>query len=424
MSFASNPPVSAGLLRSLGYVERKRLAANKCFYPGYVEVTGSTGFNAWSRHRTPDETDIEDIEVVYGNLRCMLPEGDGQSGLTLQCVLEYPLGDPMGVVADGPSAAGPLALTLAPGQIGSFVFERGLPKATEFGIHTFGLGTSWSEGFATVGALGAMQRGTTTNRSKTAGGLGQNTSGFTGPLYTPLAILGRHATRQVPAVAVHGDSVSVGMYDGNSQYMGFVAIALGSRVPWTHLGQPSLGLRHYGLIPGIGTGSWFRRSMASRGATSAIVQLGRNDFSYATLDQIKQGYLAFWSLLAGQRLKVFETTKTPACTSSDNWTTQGGIAAHSTEPDVSAYNDWLRDGAPITSGAPAAIGTAANLCSRRGEPTHPLHELFEVSDLVSTARNSGVWRLPYIKTGESLGLHPNRAGSELMATAVDWRKLV
>lgn len=71
-------------------------------------------------------------------------------------------------------------------------------------------------------------------------------------------------------------------------------------------------------------------------------------------------------------------------------------------------NDWLRDGSPLVDGAPAAIGTVGAL--RMGQAGHPLYGLFEVADVVETARNSGRWKTDgTIQKYTKDGIHPNQA---------------
>ncbi|AUW43596.1 hypothetical protein [Rhizobium leguminosarum] len=89
-------------------------------------------------------------------------------------------------------------------------------------------------------------------------------------------------------------------------------------------------------------------------------------------------------------VKIYQTTTTPVTTSNDNFATTIGQTADATvTPKITTINDAVR------------AGGIANLDG-----------YYDVSDVVSTARNSGIWRCPvgYTPMTSSGGLHPLQAG--------------
>jgi hypothetical protein len=83
---------------------------------------------------------------------------------------------------------------------------------------------------------------------------------------------------------------------------------------------------------------------------------------------------------------------TPVSTSTNGWTTTAGQTTHGNNAQRVAFNNWLRDGAPIDgAGAPLAVGATG---TRAGQPGHPLAGYFETADTMETARNSGIWKMP------------------------------
>lgn len=86
-------------------------------------------------------------------------------------------------------------------------------------------------------------------------------------------------------------------------------------------------------------------------------------------------------------------------------TTANQTVANSTkEANRVQLNGWLRSGAPIVAGAAVAAGTQG--ATTAGQSGHPLYGLWEITDRVETARDSGIWKAGYT----SDGLHPNSTG--------------
>jgi hypothetical protein len=160
-------------------------------------------------------------------------------------------------------------------------------------------------------------------------------------------------------------------------------------------------------------------------ANSLVLGLGVNDIGQGrTLAAIKADMIALWTLAkrhlqAGGR--IFQTTLTPSCTSTDSFATLANqsaaanfsISGNGTREQL---NDWLRDGAPMLAGAAAPIGTSTAI--RNGHAAHPLYSVLDMADAVESARNSGRWRVDgtaFKWTGD--GLHPSNFAHKEAATS-------
>lgn len=173
----------------------------------------------------------------------------------------------------------------------------------------------------------------------------------------------------------------------------------------------------------LNSGSRNRRMKMMNQCTHIISDYGINDLNSGRTAALLQGdMLAFWRLFSQRGMKVFHTTITPKTTSTDNFTTVANQTPFGAEAHRITVNNWLRDGAPITSttGIAVAAGTSTNVI-RAGAVGHPLTGVFDTATTVETALNSGRWRLDSI---QSDGLHPNANGQARMQGAIDVSKLV
>lgn len=226
----------------------------------------------------------------------------------------------------------------------------------------------------------------------------------------PLALIGRTAARPC---AIIGDSIAEGVGDisDSTDHTGLIARLIGPVRPYINLSQS--GDRLELLLQGA-----TRRLAALAYVRSVIFGLGVNDIGAGrSLVQIKGDMLTLWgrakSAMTTNSL-IVQTTITPSATSSDNFAT---LASQAAAPFFSTagngtrelLNEWLRDGAPIKDGAPAAI--AAMDAIRIGHSAHPLGGVLELADTVESARNSGKWKVDgtaFKWTGD--GIHPSNYG--------------
>lgn len=131
-----------------------------------------------------------------------------------------------------------------------------------------------------------------------------------------------------------------------------------------------------------------------------------------------------WMLKENPALKIWQTTISPSSTSTDKWATLEGQTPVASAPLRRAFNAWVRDGAPLIAGAPAAPGSSGAL--RAGQEGHPLAGYVEVADTVMSARDSEIFRVDHGALTDDGG-HPNETGHRLMRTPMDalvasWRQ--
>lgn len=155
--------------------------------------------------------------------------------------------------------------------------------------------------------------------------------------------------------------------------------------------------------------------------THAVAAWGYNDINQAhqtgkTLSTVQITALASWKWARSEGPLLWQATISPNTTSTDGWTTVEGQTPVAATPMRLAYNDWLRDGAPLTAdgSAPAAVGSTGTL--RAGQAGHPLAGIIDQAAKISTTPNSGIFRVDRgALTGD--GGHPNATGHALMAEA-------
>lgn len=250
-------------------------------------------------------------------------------------------------------------------------------------------------------------------------------------IMVPQVILGESTDAQgIPSVGAYGDSIIQPASAGG----GWLTLGLGTKVPIVNVGvNTELGDRDFLDQP-----VWqAERRALTRWSTNAVWQYGINDLYISTgaktAAAMKAMLLRFCALMARADVPVFATTMTPYTTSTDSWATVVNQTLKDAAVEVHrvAYNDWLRDGAPVNAdGTAAAIGASGGGILRAGDSdSHPLAYsgcpaspgcvypgYFDLADGVESVRNSGKWIAGY--TGD--GLHPGAGGSlPALATKVN-----
>lgn len=220
-------------------------------------------------------------------------------------------------------------------------------------------------------------------------------------LYTPSAIIGTPVS-SLTSVLIVGDSIAHGFGDapGATAYQGrnatypqlagggFIARALYGALGYLQAAIP--GDRATDFVVAAGH---FRRMAWAASATVMVCEYGRNDVSAArTAAQIEADLVAVWTLGANRKIRVYQTTITPRSTSTDFWRTTGAQTVDATNAVRVAVNAWIRAGAPLdpATKAPVAVGTVGALIA--GRAGHPLVGYFEVTNLVETAQDSGIFK--------------------------------
>lgn len=151
--------------------------------------------------------------------------------------------------------------------------------------------------------------------------------------------------------------------------------------------------------------------------THGLCEYGTNTLANARDQAATQTALvAFWTHIASKGVKLAQTTLTPRPTSTDTWTTLANQTPWTYETQRLAINAWIRDGAPLVSGAPVAAGTSGAL--RQGQTGHPLAlPYFDLADVWESSRDSGKWR---VDQGDITidGTHPYPAAATLAQAAL------
>jgi hypothetical protein len=153
------------------------------------------------------------------------------------------------------------------------------------------------------------------------------------------------------------------------------------------------------------------RFLLMSSCSEVIDTMGLNDvFQADTLANIQANKILVWGMESAKGCRVWGTTWTPNSTSTDNWKTTANQSVTAIEAVRVGFNDWIRDGSPITiaTGIAAAVGSVGAGVMRSGvyvagvftpgNPLHPLYGYYEVADKAESARNSGKWRVAQIVT--------------------------
>jgi hypothetical protein len=219
------------------------------------------------------------------------------------------------------------------------------------------------------------------------------------PLFAPAAVVGKPTGTASKTCLVVGDSIASGFGDYNvvttGRLLGNPAVTGGGFVNRAFY-RDGIGLLKVST-PGdavsnfVGNAGHSRRLAFAEAAGTMLCDYGRNDITNGrTLSQVQGDLLTAWGFGSKRGLRVFQTTITPRTTSTDGWLTSGNQTSTGNESVRVAMNAWLRAGAPISAGAAVAVGTTG--ATLAGQSGHPLYGVLEVTDLVETARDSGIWK--------------------------------
>lgn len=230
------------------------------------------------------------------------------------------------------------------------------------------------------------------------------------PAFAPASIRGGVNDPGKSVVGIVGDSIFFGISDNST---GYAERGLGGNYSFQSIAMPGEALTQF-----IYVSSQYRRRrmslLAKCGITHVITDYTVNSLSSAT---IQTEAVVGWRIME----KVGPTraaTLTPQTTSTDAWATVGNqtiMYPADREPRRVAFNNWLRDGAPINASAvPQSVGASGGGIVRAGQLGHPLVGYIEAADLAESARDSGKWKANY--TGD--GTHPNATGAAAIAASI------
>lgn len=250
---------------------------------------------------------------------------------------------------------------------------------------------------------------------------GWNIDNLSVPL--PHAVLAQSPDTE-PSVALFGDSIMAASSDqywraGVNSGGGF-GVRSALRDGYAYLSIAQGGRRMSDMLDANRKTDWMPTGLLEA-CQIGVINMGRNDIT-GNSATLHADALAVWTYIAGRGVKLAQTTVTPYTDSTDAWATTASqtVKAGVGESIRLTYNAWLRDGAPIISGAPAASGTIDPAALRAGQEGHPLVTVYDVTDAVETARDSGIWKAGYTNDG----LHPIAAGHVPMTTVIDYTPLI
>ncbi|PPF39984.1 hypothetical protein [Pseudoclavibacter sp. AY1H1] len=161
----------------------------------------------------------------------------------------------------------------------------------------------------------------------------------------------------------------------------------------------------------------FTRYNGFPGLVHLLCEIGTNEMNASVPGGPRVNALAFWNKVktVNPGIRLWQSTTTPYTSTTDGWTTLAGQTLDPRSVVHPAWNNWLRDGAPISGGAPASTGSSGSI--RVGQSGHPLEGIVEIADNLESARNSGKFRVDKGALTAD-GIHPNDQGHILMAEPV------
>lgn len=368
----------------------------------YLGVNGSSSSQTFrSKHRAC--ADITSVALEYGNSYGTTggAQGDGPGALSVGCCVEWPAGTiwrgffygaHLGTVNPGS--------VLRTDPIGVFI-----PKGSFFYVRTYVSG-NWPAGMSLNVARGLGQDTTgdpsVTNDSG-EGIASPSTTDVTvaGNIassfvisYTPFSILGTTRTPG-PVFILVGDSISA--YSDEVPDMGWAVRALASQYPLIKLAQPGETAAQW-VADGTAASLVEARRRLFHYGTHFLFTDGRNDLSGShALAAIQADLISAWNMAAAQAGASWQSTITPKTTSTDQFSTLANQAPDASETTRVALNTWIRDGAPMLSGAAVASGSSAAGTVRAGQAGHPLAGYLEVADVIESARNSGKFTVAQVR---------------------------
>lgn len=276
-----------------------------------------------------------------------------------------------------------------------------------FDVQTYVSGTQWYPTLVYSGWWASGSNQATAGSAKITSGASASTG-----IYMPAVVTGDHSNA---APLILGDSIA---YNSALGTLGYIEKGLDGS--YGAINAAVAGDRAYWALDG--TGRRVKSWLFNGDSTTTIVEYGRNDLGDGrTVAQLQANLLTIWNQQASGGRRVIQTTITPHTNSTDSWATVGNQTPvnATVESRRVQFNDWLRAGAPIVSGAAVAPGTSGALLA--GQAGHPLYAYWEIADQVETARNSGIWRAPSYTTD---GLHPTTTGINAAATGVQTGSIV
>ncbi len=414
------------------FLQAKRVAAGTTYNSfGTAVFAAGSNVQALTRltHRSPVQGHgVELTYVMVYNIGEQIPAGNGG---TVRASIEYPVG----TLTPAYSADGRRDITLEAGGIGK-LFAPGveIPANTDFWVRSRLTCTTsdaipqMNGGVATNGDF-ASNLSTAATSDYTATTSGQPAAtGFSTFAVSLVTVI---PAKPMPCVALLGDSITQGTGDQTTDAINTVAGLLpGWGLRALSVGGsgrfrpriPAVNLSISGeTAANVATPTKNSRRLAlidASGATHAFVALGTNDLNLGgTIASLQINLIRIWAQISRRGVKVYANTLTPlAPTSTDSYATVANQTPSANDPNRVAYNNWLRDGAPMDGTLTAVpAGTTAVGTLRASQSGHPLAGYMELADSVESSRDSGKWQVGMVLTTSPL--HPSTNGHIAMANA-------
>lgn len=358
----------------------------------------ATGINSVTMHKAA--TTAADIRIVWANWTSAGSNGadaDGTNNVNVTVQIEYPTNTFWPVAFGGVSSV-TTPKVIAPGATvvsDAVVALPVIPVGAVFAVHaylTVASGGRWINTHrpnSMPNSSWCVGEGYTTGTSET------NMSGqalvspiTSGMMPGPVTILADAVEPTHKTVIGLGDSIMQGSISNRGVGQQYLSVRLADRAGIFTIGRS--GGTGAELTTLRGKYRWPLLSTAD----VMVVGYGVNDLSASpTLATLQASLIAIWQKAYGRAGKVYQTTITPWTNSTDNFITTTGQTVRTSEGTRTAFNDWLRAGAPINAaGVAVVVGTAGAIVA--GQSGHYLVGYLEIADSCETARNSGIWKIP------------------------------
>jgi lysophospholipase L1-like esterase len=194
------------------------------------------------------------------------------------------------------------------------------------------------------------------------------------------------------SVAFLGESIANGTGETSRELGGFMLRCLPDSVGVLRLNNGGQTAQLF--VGNTASNSGGRRRYPFFGSCKyAWNQFGGNDMNAAgySVAQVQADLLKLWNSLADMGLKVYHTTFTLVSSSTDGWTTVENQTPWVKNADRVILNEWFRT------------------------VPEPLSGIFDLSAVIETEVNSGIWRVDQgVLTDD--GVHPNATGHAYIAS--------
>lgn len=356
-----------GALLANAFPVRIGQVATRSFVPR-ASSTSNKQMMSRSRHRASDY--ISSLQIAIPNWYVDVPGTHQENPLgapaTVTASVEYPEGvftqsmfsaSASGTVPNGGTLLSDITTVEIPDN--AFFFIR-IFFSSSVGIAYEDLGGDDAHGEALTYAASGVTDQTM------SGTVAQTTAGYR---FGPCAVV---AKTSKPAVYMLGASNSYGvgdLYTDDSGDQGVIARSIGTAVGYIMASVRGDTTQYF-----ISGGNTNRLALASY-CTHVVCDLSRNDIGSLgrTASQAFADLQSAWALFPTKRIS--QLTTLPTSSSADGWSTVAGQTTSATNAQRVALNTLLR-----------------------AKPS-PLVDIYDVTDVVETARDSGIWKPGYTTDG-------------------------